>query len=66
MVFLMEFGMGVTEIGQVLEFKLRMHNPFMIVFNFFVFLHSVLPIAQLGERQTEVVKVVGSNPTWQI
>ena len=24
---------------------------------------SVLPIAQLGERQTVVLKVVGSNPT---
>ena len=27
---------------------------------------SVLPIAQLGEHQTEVLKVVGSNPTWQM
>ena len=27
---------------------------------------SVLPIAQLGERQTEVLKVVGSNPAWQM
>ena len=25
---------------------------------------SVLPIAHLGERQTEVLKVVGSNQTW--
>ena len=26
----------------------------------------VLPIAQLGERQTEVLKIIGSNPTWQM
>ena len=36
----------------------------MIVFNFFVFLQSVLPIAQLVERQTVVLKVVGSNLAW--
>ena len=30
----------------------------------FVFLQSVLPIAQLVERQTVVLKVVGSNPAW--
>ena len=36
MALFMEFGMGMTEIGQVLEFKLRMRNPFMIVFNFHV------------------------------
>ena len=27
---------------------------------------SVLPIAQLVERQTVVLKVVGSNPAWQV
>ena len=25
----------------------------------------ILPIAQLGERQTKVLKVAGSQPTWQ-
>ena len=27
---------------------------------------SVLPIAQLVERQTVVLKVIGSNPAWQM
>ena len=45
-------------IGNIFSLSIKLHSCTHIL--------SVLPIAQMVERQTVVLKVVGSNPAWQM
>ena len=54
-------------VWKVLNLRLRMRNPFRDRLNMFcTYILSVLTIAQLGEHQTVVLKVVSFEPTWWI